>query len=414
MATRSLRVHATITIVLLLTKLAVAAELHVAPSGSDADADGSIFHPYRTITVAAAAARPGDTVFVHDGVYDMARVSISAQGPAHSPITIRAFPGETPILDGTGAGPRAAVEAEDKSAITSVIDLRHARNIIVEGLTVRGSEGYGISTWESVDILVRHCHVSRTWSRALGGTGAHLTFEYNHVTDAVLMNENERILDERDHGIMDYWSAAAATWYREGGVLSRDVTFRGNTIENSWGEGIDALHVDGAVISGNTVRNTYSVLVYVDHSRNVTIEGNRLSAPDPRFIRRDTHERPCGVQIAAESYAGTEPIAVENIVVRENLITDAVTGVNFWRDPANTSRTNRYSHVTITGNTLARIDILPVGFSAIHDPEGAATNICRDNIIHESLLTEGSGPISLRLENPELWLVENNIIVPQP
>jgi hypothetical protein len=42
--------------------------LHAAVTGSD-DADGSVQRPFRTISLAAAAARPGDTVVVHAGEY---------------------------------------------------------------------------------------------------------------------------------------------------------------------------------------------------------------------------------------------------------------------------------------------------------------------------------------------------------
>lgn len=43
--------------------------IHVSITGSDETGDGSMENPYATITQAATVATPGDTVFIHEGVY---------------------------------------------------------------------------------------------------------------------------------------------------------------------------------------------------------------------------------------------------------------------------------------------------------------------------------------------------------
>ena len=65
--------------------------LHVATSGSDR-ADGSVDAPFRTITRAAQAAVPGDTVAVHQGVY-REWVNPPRGGTVGSPITYQAAVG---------------------------------------------------------------------------------------------------------------------------------------------------------------------------------------------------------------------------------------------------------------------------------------------------------------------------------
>ena len=62
--------------------------LHVAVTGSDR-ADGSAEAPFRTITRAAQAALPGDTVSVHEGVY-REWVNPPRGGTADAPITYQA------------------------------------------------------------------------------------------------------------------------------------------------------------------------------------------------------------------------------------------------------------------------------------------------------------------------------------
>jgi len=61
---------------------------NVSADGSDAN-PGSAMKPFRTITRGAEAAKPGDTVLVHPGVY-RERVSPPRGGAPGKPITYRA------------------------------------------------------------------------------------------------------------------------------------------------------------------------------------------------------------------------------------------------------------------------------------------------------------------------------------
>ncbi|WP_298455823.1 right-handed parallel beta-helix repeat-containing protein [uncultured Cellulomonas sp.] len=75
-------------------------DLHVATTGSD-EADGSATSPLRTINRAAALARPGDTVHVHEGEYREwvrpARGGLSD----HRRITYAAVPGDRVVIKGS-------------------------------------------------------------------------------------------------------------------------------------------------------------------------------------------------------------------------------------------------------------------------------------------------------------------------
>ncbi|UOE43421.1 DUF1565 domain-containing protein [Agromyces larvae] len=70
---------------------------HVATTGSDR-ADGSADAPFRTINRAAAAAMPGDTVTVHEGVY-REWVNPARGGTADSPITYQAAQGADGLFE---------------------------------------------------------------------------------------------------------------------------------------------------------------------------------------------------------------------------------------------------------------------------------------------------------------------------
>jgi hypothetical protein len=79
-------------------------------SGADSN-DGSVAEPWRTMQFAVGRLDPGDTLYLRGGVY-FETVYLTRSGTAESPITISAYPGELPILDG---GLREFLESPETS-----------------------------------------------------------------------------------------------------------------------------------------------------------------------------------------------------------------------------------------------------------------------------------------------------------
>jgi hypothetical protein len=77
-------------------------EFHVRPNGT-ASGNGSDAAPWNLATAIqpAAAIKPGDTIWLHGGVYTGCFISRLA-GAAGSPVILRQFPGERATLDGNG------------------------------------------------------------------------------------------------------------------------------------------------------------------------------------------------------------------------------------------------------------------------------------------------------------------------
>jgi hypothetical protein len=90
-------------LLLLLAALSpalAAREYHVSPAGSDAH-DGSLARPLQTISAAARAAQPGDTITVHEGVY-RERVTPPRGGDSETRrIVYQAAPGATVVIKGS-------------------------------------------------------------------------------------------------------------------------------------------------------------------------------------------------------------------------------------------------------------------------------------------------------------------------
>ena len=84
-----------------------AKDLYVAKTGDDnvSYANNSILNPWATPKKAVASVLAGDTVYIRQGTYTLtSSIQTSRSGSASSPITIKAFPDEQPILSISGVG----------------------------------------------------------------------------------------------------------------------------------------------------------------------------------------------------------------------------------------------------------------------------------------------------------------------
>jgi len=81
------------------------AKYYVATNGNDSNPGTNISQPFLTLGNAAGLATNGNLVYVRGGTYPVsAKISLSKIAVAGQPIRIRAYPGETPVLDCSGEG----------------------------------------------------------------------------------------------------------------------------------------------------------------------------------------------------------------------------------------------------------------------------------------------------------------------
>lgn len=94
-----LRVAAVLSgILAVFTGMVTAAEYRVSPSGDDR-ANGNAGSPWKTLNHAVQQLKPGDTLFVADGVYREA-VALKRGGSAEKPVIISAETGARPVISG--------------------------------------------------------------------------------------------------------------------------------------------------------------------------------------------------------------------------------------------------------------------------------------------------------------------------
>jgi hypothetical protein len=85
----------------LLTAQAQAADLHVGPNGT-ASGPGTEKKPFDLVTAfSESVGKPGDTFWLHEGVYPIGKLETKIHGAPGQPITFRQMPGERAQLVGS-------------------------------------------------------------------------------------------------------------------------------------------------------------------------------------------------------------------------------------------------------------------------------------------------------------------------
>jgi parallel beta-helix repeat protein len=257
---------AVVVCAVLLAGSADAATYYVAANGSDS-ANGAIATPFRTLARASSVLKPGDVLNVRGGVYNES-AQINAKGTAAARITIRAYPGENPIFDGKG-----------HSRNQNVITLAGAAYIDLSGFEVRNAGQIGICSWGSNNIRILNNHVHHSFRNGIyvgwdtRGVSRDNVIDGNTVHNNVLENANRA-----------FPNGGWATGVSMNNTLGGRVT--NNRIYENDGEGIVTILSDGTWIEGNELSDNFSVGIYVDNARNVTVNANLMySTGNSRYYR---------------------------------------------------------------------------------------------------------------------------------
>src|SRR6201996_1112631 len=108
--------------------LASGASYYVAPWGSNHNSGSSPQSPWQSLRYAAFQMQAGDTLFVRGGIYSNQGFTIPAGvGTPSSPLRIRAYTGEAPVL--TGSETYAVAAAIYSSAIIDGLHFENFTNV---------------------------------------------------------------------------------------------------------------------------------------------------------------------------------------------------------------------------------------------------------------------------------------------
>ena len=336
--------------------LAYSANYYVATTGSDS-ASGSISSPWETVAKAVSVAVAGDTVYFRGGEWNE-RMVAARSGTVGNPITFRNYPGEIPIIDGSG------VNFSDGQGL---IDIRNNRqNIIIDGFEVRdlttsvkSKTPIGIAVLSEsgtgpANITIRNCNVHRIKNNYNGEGNAHGIIvrgeSVSTITNVIIDNcqVHDNILGTSEalvvNGNVDGFQITNCTVYNNNNIGIDVIGYEGNISAS-----LDFAR--NGVVSDNLVYNCSSISnpgygeysaggIYVDGGAYILIERNKVYNCD------------IGIELASEHpNRSTNHITVRNNVLWKNHMGGIFTG-------GYESGLGSADNCTITNNTLYQNDTI--------------------------------------------------------
>lgn len=438
---------------------ATATTYYVATTGNDTSNPGTLSQPFATIQKGinmVGAAGPGSTVIVRGGTYNItSSISIATSGTSGNPITIKAYPGETPVLSGqntypnlsqslhtyTYTGPTVTNDGvtynngqQFTMSWNALMNIT-ASYIIIDGLEVTGSYGAGIyagKLWGTTryhDIVIQNTKIHDNRAQAVQLEAVdHFTLDGNTIWENANYGRFSRSSSQMNWPLI---------------VMVADSTYgtiKNSTIYHNWGEGVGLWYDTHDVsLEDNTIYNNYALEVYVDKAHDVTIQRNLIyNTGDPIYFRGGSPSM--GIAIADESYnnhtagyhrtiinnflkgngrnfsywvEGTPGTGLINDLIAGNTFIDS-TGTNLYIENASHVNTRIENNIFSGTSTLQNVAQNSALIFSNNCWSGAVTGIASNanNVIGDPKLVGGTfGPnyFKLQLISPCIAKGKNNV-----
>ncbi|MBL8259084.1 MAG: right-handed parallel beta-helix repeat-containing protein [Candidatus Competibacteraceae bacterium] len=368
-----IKAYSLLTLLLLIfARTAAAVDWFVAVNGNDsATTSGSINNPFASINGAFGQgyAGPGDTVYVRGGTYALNQEQrISAGGTAQAPITVRPYPNETVILDGSGI-------PSSEPAVLTVL----ASHVIVEGFNVRNSTGIGIQIWPD-SAPVENVVIQNNTIHDCQKSGLFIGHKLDQTTAGV---SNVQILNNTlYHNVLENQARTwESNWHPTLGILySQDILVRNNQVYENYGEGISLMQSRRINVIRNVVHDNYSVNLYIDGSVQTRHEANLVYSTGQQAYFRDFYRTPgrpslpaSGIQIANESWSDwTNPLTASDNTIINNIFIKNRAALNYGGYQTGGGLNNvRFAFNTLYGQVETALQI---------DPDTHSNNEIANNI----------------------------------
>jgi parallel beta-helix repeat protein len=270
-----------------------ATTFYVSPSGNNSNS-GSYENPFRTISYGISRLKAGDIMYVRDGTYNERIYEMGASGTAANPILIKAFPGESPVIDGKGLSIGSG---------SALIMFNHSYYEF-DGFEVKNSPQSGIVfKASSVGCVVRNCVVHDMQQHAVLLLGDQGTAEYITAYNLCLDNENGK------SGLEGGWGSGISACRSP-----KDCIIRHCIVHDCWGEGISTYEATFTRIEDNTVYNTYSAGIYVSDATDCLVQRNFIYSTPDYIIQA------MGIGLSDEKFnpASSNNVVINNIVYNCN------------------------------------------------------------------------------------------------
>ncbi len=318
---------------------------YVSEKGSDQNS-GTEESPFRTVAKGLQAANSGDTVYLRNGVYNEAIVLPKSGDPKTGAITLTAFPGERPILDGSGLNSADMINIDTKHDwVIEGLEIRNLSRLNAHGISIEGAS-------ENITLSKNKIYNINT----TGAVGKKMTGGANAILVKSLSEDEISNIHILDNEIFD-----CTVGYSEALTISGNVNgfvVSGNKIHDITNIGIDiAGHYEAdyqsrnGVISNNTVENCHSAYgsgdasgIYIDGGKGIKVIGNTVKSND------------YGITVGCENSGKT----ASDIALNDNLVSEndkSGLAIGGWSETA-----GRVTGVTVTQNEISMNNVLASPF----------------------------------------------------
>ncbi len=365
---------------------------YVSAAGSDQNS-GTVGAPLKLINTALARTMAGDTVILRGGVYPE-KVLFKISGSADKPIVVKAYPLETPVVDGSSF----SVTGRE-----AVVTIRNVRNIVLEGLDICNYKTAAASVEVNGIIVDEGCSNIRLRNNRIYNIENNATPENGRSAHGILIIGNTGqvmtniVVDSNE--IHDcntgYSENLTINGYVDGFTISH------NKVYNAENIGIDAAggYAANSVAAFNYARNgviadnelyaidgttgpipVYSVhhgaiAIYIDGARNIIVERNKI------------HDSDRGIGLVSE----TADFPTQGVVARNNFVYNCyAAGIYLGNYIGATGGSSRNCYVV--NNTLFQNN-RTLGYYDEVEGELRLTEDCFDNVIQNNLVYGRAGDV---------------------
>ena len=242
---------------------------YISPFGNNNNNGLSTILPFKTISKGLSLAIAGDIVYMLDGTWNES-ISFPTSGTSSSLITLSAYPGTSPIIDGI-------------SKTGTSITINNKSYISVVGLTIT-NYNTGISILGTCNNIL----IQKNILHDLSYQGIFINSEYNTLTDITIDNNEFYQINGNPPGV----------WQVEIGCINpifmKNSTIKNNNFHDSTSGGIIAQWSNGNTINNNVFNNTNRCISFyganhnnLDDSNNNIISYNTIINAKDRGIRFD-------------------------------------------------------------------------------------------------------------------------------
>lgn len=303
------RILLALSLILLCTVAANAATYYVATpaNGGSNSNPGTFSQPFATISYGVSQMSAGDLLLVRGGVYNEAVTIWEKNGSAGAWYHLKAYTGETPIIDGTGkSGNGVVVIGGSNPDVSSYIR--------IEGFEIRNGGVNGIYLYDAHHIEILNNNVHDNIDRGISVTSA--SGSAFGTTHDVLVKGNDV-----HHNVKANQNLNASGWQQGLSTLrATNVEIVENKVHENWGEGLDVILTDYATIRQNEVWDNFGVNIYLDNAQYTTVDRNIVvtgwSSTPSSFYRGG--EPANGIYVANETYSVQNPST--NLTITNNIV----------------------------------------------------------------------------------------------